>query len=51
MSQLELRITIIKLLAGLEKCRKDTRKYLSAVIKYNKAEIKNALRFSINWML
>ena len=43
MSALEFRITIIKLLAGLEKSIKDTRESLSTETKSNQAEIKNAL--------
>ena len=43
MSELEFRITIIKLLAGLEKSIKDTRESLSAEMRSNQAEIKNAL--------
>ena len=43
MSELELSITIIKLLAGLEKSIKDTIESLSVEIKSNQAKIKNAL--------
>lgn len=42
-SELEFRIMIIRLLAGLTKRIKDTRESLSAEIKSNQVEIKNAL--------
>ena len=42
MSELEFRIMIIKLLAGLEKSIKDTRESLNAEIKSNQSKIKNA---------
>lgn len=43
MSEIEFRLMIIKLLAGLEKSIKDTRECLRAEIESYQAEIKNAL--------
>ena len=43
MSHLEIRITIIKLLVGLEKSIEHSRESLSAEMRCNQAEIKNAL--------
>ena len=51
LSGLEFRIATMKLLAELEKSIKDTREFLSAEMKSNQAEIKNALRCSLNSML
>ena len=42
-SELEFRITIIKLLARLQNSTKDTRESLSAEMKSNQAKIKNAV--------
>ena len=50
-SEMEFRITIIKLLAGLEKSIKDSREFLSAEMRSNQAKIKNTLRCILNWML
>ena len=51
MSELEFRKTIMKLRAGLEKSIKDIREPLSAKMRSNQAEIKNTLRYSLNWIL
>ena len=42
-SEIEFRITIIKLLIGLENSIKDYRESLSAELRYNQAKIKNNL--------
>ena len=51
MLELKFRITIINLLAGLKKSIKETRESLSAEMKSHQVEIKNALRYSLNWMI
>ena len=43
MSEIQLRSTIIKLLAALEKSTKDSRGFITAVLKSNQAKIKNIL--------
>ena len=44
MSELEFRMTIIKLLSEFEESIKDTRESLSVEMKSNQAEMKNTLR-------
>ena len=51
MSEMEFRVRIIKLLAGLEKSINDTRESLTAKMRSNQDETKNALRSSLNRML